>query len=49
MTDRIAKAFCMSGAIQAEAPDISKAFERDWHAHLPRYLKSCGIPGLISV
>ena len=49
MTDRIARAFYISGAIQAVVVDISKAFERAWHADLPRSVKSYRISVLTSV
>ena len=45
--DRIARAFNRSGATQAVALDISKAFDRVWHAGLLYKLKSCGISGQI--
>ena len=41
--DRIARAFNGSGAIRAVALDISKAFDRVWHADLLHKLKSYGI------
>ena len=51
-SDRIASAFDRSGAIQAVTIDISKAFDRVWHAGLLHKLKSYGISdkifGLIS-
>ena len=34
VSDRIARTFNRSGATQAVALDISKAFDRVWHAHL---------------
>ena len=37
-----------SGASQAVAFDISKAFDRVWHAGLLQKLKSYGISGQIS-
>ena len=43
VSDRIAR----SGAIQAVALDISKAFDRVWHAGLLQKLKSYGISGQI--
>ena len=46
-SDRIAKAFNRSGATRAIAPDISKAFDRVWHAGLLHELKSYGISGQI--
>ena len=52
MSDRIARDFKRSGAIRAVALDISKAFDRVWHADLLHKLKSCEISrqifGLIS-
>ena len=52
MSDRIARAFDGSGATQAVALDISKAFDRVWHAGLLHKLTSYGISaqmfGLIS-
>ena len=45
--DRITKAFNRSGATRAVALDISKAFERVWHAGLLHKLKSYGISGQI--
>ena len=47
MSDRIARAFDRSGATRAVALDISKAFDRVWHAGLLHKLKSCGISGQI--
>ena len=41
--DRIARAFNRSGATRAVALDISKAFNRVWHAGLLHKLKSYGI------
>ena len=43
--DRIARAFNRSGAARAVALDISKAFDRVWHAGLLHKLKSYGISG----
>ena len=43
VSDRIARAFNRSGATQAVALDISKAFDRVWHADLLHKLKSYGI------
>ena len=52
VSDRIARAFNRSGATRAVALDISKAFDRVWHADLLHKLKSYGISiqifGLIS-
>ena len=45
--DRIARAFNRSGATRAVALDISKAFDRVWHACLLHKLKSYGISGQI--
>ena len=45
MSDRIARAFNRSGATRAVALDISKAFDRVWHAGLLHKLKSYGISG----
>ena len=45
MSDRIARAFNRSGATRAVALDISKAFDRVWHAGLLNKLKSYGISG----
>ena len=45
-SDRIGRAFNRSGATQAVALDISKAFDRVWHAGLHK-LKSYGISGQI--
>ena len=47
VSDRIARAFNRSGATRAVALDISKAFDRVWHAGLLRKLKSYGISGQI--
>ena len=47
MSDRIARAFNRSGAIQAVALDILKAFNRVGHAGLLHKLKSYGIFGQI--
>ena len=47
VSDIIARAFNRSGATQAVALDISKAFDRVWHADLPHKLKSYGISGQI--
>ena len=42
-SDRIARAFNRSGATRAVALDISKAFDKVWHASLLHKLKSYGI------
>ena len=47
MSDRIARAFNRSGATHAVTLDISKAFNRVWHAGLLHKLKSYGISGQI--
>ena len=47
VSDRIARAFNRSGVTRAVALDISKAFDRVWHAGLLDKLKSCGISGQI--
>ena len=46
-SDGIARAFNKSGATRAVAFDISKAFDRVWHAGLLHKLKSYGISGQI--
>ena len=50
--DRIARAFNWSGATRTVAVDISKTFDRVWHADLLHKLNSYGIScqifGLIS-
>ena len=43
VSDRIVRAFNRSGATQAIALDISKAFDRVWHAGLLYKLKCYGI------
>ena len=48
VSPRIARAFNRSGATRAVALDISKAFDRVWHAGLLHKLKSYGISGQIS-
>ena len=47
LSDRTARAFNRSGATRAVALDISKAFDRVWHAGLLHKLKSYGISGQI--
>ena len=47
VSDRIAGAFNRSGATRAVALDISKAFDRVWHAGLLHKFKSYGISGQI--
>ena len=47
VSDRIARAFNRSGATRAVALDISKAFDRVWHAGLLHKLTSYGISGQI--
>ena len=47
VSDRIARAFNRSGATQAVALDISKAFDRVWHACPLHKFKSYGISGQI--
>ena len=47
VSDRIAKAFNRSGGTRAVALDISKAFDRVWHAGLLHKTKSYGISGQI--
>ena len=47
MSDRIDRAFNRSGATRAVALDISKAFDRMWHAGLLHKFKSYGISGQI--
>ena len=44
---QLARAFNRSGATRAVALDISKAFDRVWHAGLLHKLKSYGISGQI--
>ena len=47
VSDRIARVFNRSGPTQAVALDISKAFDRVWHAGLLHKLKFYGISGQI--
>ena len=47
VSDGIARAFNRSGTTGAVALDISKAFDRVWHAGLLHKLKSYGISGQI--
>ena len=47
VSDRISWAFNRSGAIRAVALDISKAFERVWHAGLLHKLEFYGISGQV--
>ena len=47
VSDRIAKTFNRSEATRAVALDISKAFDRVWHAGVFHKLKSYGISGQI--
>ena len=47
VSDRIARAFNRSGATRAVALDISKAFDKVWHAGLLHKVKSYGISGQI--
>ena len=47
MPDRITRTFNRSGTTRAVALDISKAFDRVWHAGLLHKLKSYGISGQI--
>ena len=46
-SDRIARAFNRSGATRAVALDISKVFDRVWHAGLLHKRKSYGLSGQI--
>ena len=47
VSDRIARAFNRSGATRVVELDISKAFDRVWHAGFLHNLKSYGISGQI--
>ena len=47
VSNKIARAFNRSGATRVVALDVSKAFERVWHAGLLHKLKSYGISGQI--
>ena len=47
VSDRIARAFNGSGATRVVVLDISKVFDRVWHARLLHKLKSYGISGQI--
>ena len=47
VSDRIARGFNRSGSTRAVALDISKAFDRVWHAGFLHKLKSYGISGQI--
>ena len=47
MSDKIVRAFNRSGATRATAPDISKAFNRVWHAGLLHKLTSYRISSQI--
>ena len=47
VSDRIARNFNRSGGTRAVALDISKAFDRVWHAGLLHKTKSYGISGQI--
>ena len=49
VSDRIARSFSRSGATGAVALDISKAFDRVWHAVLLHKLKSYRISGQIFI
>ena len=48
VSDRIARAFNMSGATRTVALEISKAFHRVWHAVLLHKFRSYGISGQVS-
>ena len=47
VSDRIARAFNRSGATEAVALDISKAFDRVWHAALLHKVQSYGTSGQV--
>ena len=47
MSDRIARTFNRSGPTRDIALDITKAFDRVWHAGLPHRLMSYGISGQV--
>ena len=47
LCDRVARDFNRSGVTRAVALDISKAFDRVWHAGLFHKLKSYGVSGQI--
>ena len=47
VSDRTAKPFIRSGANRAAALDMSRSFDRVWHAGLPHKLKSWGMLGLV--
>ena len=47
VSDKTARAFNRYGGTQAVAPDISKTFDRVWHAGLLHKLRSHGISGQI--
>ena len=47
LSDRMARALSRCGTTRAVALDISKAFDRVWHAGLLHKLKSYGISGQI--
>ena len=47
MSDSIARAFSRSGATEAVTLDISRAFDRFWHAGLLYKLRSYKISGQI--
>ena len=47
VSDRIARAFSRSGATQTVALNVSKAFEKVWHAGLLHRLRCYGISGQI--